>query len=165
MKNIITVIGLFFCVMGAMVNANELLQDFDGNPKKLADYTSKGKWLVVMIWANDCHVCNQEAHEYVAFHDKHHATDAEVLGISLDGERFKKEAKNFVAKHKLSFPNIIGEPEEVAGIYEDLTGADWFGTPTFLIYNPVGELRAQQVGAVPVNLIEEFIKKESKGKK
>ena len=37
------------------------LQDFDGQPKSISDYAGKGKWLVVMIWASDCHICNQEA--------------------------------------------------------------------------------------------------------
>lgn len=165
MRKIIILFVIVIINLGGVVQSEELLQDFDGAPKKLADFTGQGKWLVVMMWANDCHVCNQEAHQYVAFHEKHHKIDAQVLGISLDGERSKNEAKAFIARHKLNFPNIIGEPEEVAGIYEDLTGVNWFGTPTFLIYNPKGELRAQQVGAVPVNLIEDFMKKESKGKK
>jgi len=40
------------------VHAGELA-DFDGNPKAISDYSGKGKWLVVMIWASDCHVCNR----------------------------------------------------------------------------------------------------------
>jgi len=141
--------------------ASESLKDFDGKPQKLNDYTGKGKWLVVMMWAHDCHACNAEAHQYVTFHEKHKNLDAQVLGISLDGSGKEKQAKAFLDRHKINFNSLIGEANVVANMYEDLTGADWFGTPTFLIYNPKGELKAQQVGAVPTDLIEAFIKKES----
>lgn len=141
--------------------AKDKLYDFTGQLHQLNEYTGKGKWTVVMIWAHDCHNCNDEAHQYVAFHKKHKDSDAEVIGISLDGLNKQKKAEAFVSRHNLNFDNLIGEPIEVAGIYEDLTGVEFFGTPTFLIYNPVGELRAQQAGAVPATIIEQFIKKES----
>ena len=142
--------------------ARDGLHDFAGKPKSLDSLTGNGKWSIVMFWAYDCHVCNDEAHEYVAFHKKHKNNDAEVIGISLDGSANKKEAENFIRRHKLNFINLIGEPDDVTGVFEDLTGADWIGTPTFLLYNPKGEIRAQQVGAVPVALIESFMLKESK---
>ena len=141
--------------------AKDDLTDFNGVPKTLESMVEHGKWSIVMFWAHDCHVCNKEAHQYVEFHEKHKAKDAEVIGISLDGKKYKKEAEEFIKRHKLNFVNLIGEPYNVAGIFEDLTGADWMGTPTFLIYNPKGGLRAQQVGAVPTNLIESFMAKES----
>jgi len=141
--------------------AKDELFDFAGKAQTLDAMTGKGKWSIVMFWAHDCHVCNQEAHEYVKFHEKHKDTDAEVIGISLDGNGNKNQAESFIARHKLNFSNFIGEPYTVAGIFEDLTGADWVGTPTFLIYNPKGEILAQQVGAVPVSLIETFMAKQS----
>lgn len=141
--------------------AKDELMDFSDVPMTLDSMTGKGKWSIVMFWAYDCHVCNKEAHQYVDFHKKHKDIDAEVIGISLDGSKHKKDAEAFIARHKLNFHNMIGEPYDVAGIFEDLTGADWIGTPTFLIFNPKGELKAQQVGAVPTDLIEQFMAKES----
>jgi peroxiredoxin len=137
------------------------LQDFDGKPGAIKDYAGKGKWLVVMIWAHDCHVCNEEVENYDFFYDAHKDKDAIVLGISLDGQDYLDEAKKFVARHQVSFPNLIGEPEAVMQMFYDLTGVTWVGTPTFLIYNPAGKLVVQQIGAVPVDLIESFIKRNS----
>ena len=37
----------------------------------------------------------------------------------------------------------------------------WIGTPSFLLFDPQGNLLAQQVGAVPPELIEEFIAKHT----
>lgn len=133
------------------------LTDFQGSPKSISDFTGDGKWRVVMIWASDCHVCNDEAHEYVKFHEKHKTVDAQMLGISLDGKDKFSEAGKFVKRHGLSFPNLIGEPEDVVVEYMKLTGSEWVGTPTFLIYTPKGKLVAKQEGAVPVGLIENFI--------
>ncbi len=134
------------------------LQDFNGKPGAISDYSGKGKWLVVMIWASDCRVCNKEVHAYVDFHFVHSDEDAQVLGISIDGQARKTEAEKFLQRHKINFPNLIGEPAEVAGLFTQLTGAYFAGTPAFLFYDPRGELRAQQLGAVPTELIEEFIK-------
>ena len=138
------------------------LQDFNGKPQQIKNYAGQGKWLVVMIWASDCHVCNVEAAQYIQFHEQYKNKNAHVLGISLDGQDKKADAEKFIQRHHVTFKNLIGEPLEVAQWFVDLTGADWVGTPTFLIYNPKGELVIQQAGAVPVNLIEEFIAKESK---
>jgi peroxiredoxin len=138
------------------------LQDFKGNSHTLNDYKGKGKWTIVMMWASDCHVCNQEAHQYVDFHKKHQSTDATVLGISLDGAEKKTDAEGFLKKHNLNFPNLIGEPNDVAAVFSDLTGDSFRGTPTFLIFSPDGDLRAQQVGAVPTDLIEQFMVSETK---
>jgi peroxiredoxin len=134
-------------------------EDFSGKHQVLENYTGKGKWLVVMMWASDCHICNREAHQYVDFHMVHSDTDATVLGISLDGESRKKEARKFIKKHSIDFPNLIAEPEYVSGLYLELTGQNFAGTPSFLIFSPEGELKAAQAGAVPTILIEDFIKK------
>ena len=48
-----------------------------------------------------------------------------------------------------------------AGFY-DLTGEHWAGTPSFLIYSPAGRLMVQQIGAVPVSLIEKFIQQQGR---
>lgn len=138
------------------------LQDFNGNPKVISDYSGKGKWLVVMIWASDCHVCNKEAHAYVDFHFVHADDDAQILGISIDGQARKAEAEKFIQRHKLNFPNLLGEPAVVARLFSQLTGTYFAGTPAFLFYDPQGELRAQQLGAVPIELIEDFIKQPVK---
>lgn len=143
------------------VMANGELTAFSGKKQGIEQHLEKGKWLVVMIWASDCHVCNKEAHSYDAFHKKHKSKDAKIVGLSIDGKIKKREAQKFIERHKVSFPNMLGEPKEVMNLYFDLTGDTTFGTPSFLVYGPKGNLIAGQVGAVPPALIETFIKEES----
>jgi len=138
------------------------LTDFNGKAASLSDYSGKGKWLVVMFWASDCHICNKEAHQYVDLQKRNEDDgDIQMLGISVDGLANKAAAQAFVDEHKLNFPNLIGSLEDVAGMYYDLTGNQWIGTPTFFIYTPEGKLRIADAGAIPVRLIEDFIEENS----
>jgi peroxiredoxin len=148
-------------LLGAGGSGADPLQDFGGAPHALAEYTGQGKWLVVMIWASDCPVCNAEVHQYNDFYEFHHDDDAGVLGISVDGPGKLKDARAFVDRHAVAFPNLVGDAAQVAAWYQRLTGRPFVGTPTFLIYSPGGELAAQQVGAVPRQAIEEFIRREA----
>lgn len=158
-KQSITLLALILSLAWLLPLAQaQALQDFNGNQREISDYSGKGKWLIVMIWASDCHVCNKEVHNYVDFQFVHADEDAQVLGISIDGKARKLEAEKFIQRHNVNFPNLIGEPAEVARLFTQLTGAYFAGTPAFLFYDPKGELRAQQLGAVPIEMIEKFIK-------
>jgi peroxiredoxin len=143
------------------VAADNVFEDFTGKPARIEDYAGDGKWLLVMYWASDCHVCNAEAHSYVDFHRRHHDQDASVLGISLDGLDNKAAAQGFLDRHKVNFPNLIGAPAPIALHYQNLVGESWYGTPTFLLFDPRGELFAMQVGAIPPHVVEKFIAKNS----
>jgi peroxiredoxin len=145
---------LLFSLSG--VASSAALDRLIPGPAALGDFTGKGKWLVVMLWASDCIACNREARQYVDFHEFHEDSDATILGISLDGSD-QAAAQGFIDKHDVSFPNLIVDFEGGARWFESLTGQRFLGTPGFLIIDPQGSLRAQQIGAVPVNLIEQFI--------
>lgn len=137
------------------------LYDLDGHPRSLDEYTGKNKWTVVMIWASDCPVCNAEAPSYVLFDEAHKDKDARMVGVSVDGLGHKSDAQAFMDRYLVDYPNLIGEPQEVAAMYTRLTGERWVGTPSFLIYDPRGKLVAAQVGAVPVPLIEKFMREHA----
>lgn len=146
----------------SVVAASEsVLKDFSGKQSSIEQFAGKGKWLVVVMWASDCHVCDQEMPEYAAFHRKHEKTDARVLGVSMDGDEKKADAEEFLARHKLPFPSLIGEPSELMLYYMMTAGSAFVGTPSILVYAPDGELRAAQAGAVPTKVIEDFIAKET----
>ncbi len=128
-----------------------------GEPREFADYREADKWMVVMIWASDCPVCNREVSGYSDFHLMHEQDDAIILGVSIDGEAGRDDALGFVDNHQVAFENVITEAGAFARRYRELTGTRFVGTPAFLLYDPDGTLRAHQVGAVPVEAIEAFI--------
>ncbi|OGI45008.1 MAG: hypothetical protein A2150_05820 [Candidatus Muproteobacteria bacterium RBG_16_64_11] len=140
----------------------ETLYDFDGRPHALEEYSGKGKWLVVTVWASDCAVCEKEIPEMVAFHNTHRDQDATVLGISVDGPGRKDEARAFIQRHQVSFPNLLDGGRAFRLIYLRETGRPWFGgTPMNLVYAPDGKLVARRIGPLAKTEIEAFIERES----
>ena len=123
----------------------------------LDDHESDQQWMVVMIWAHDCEICEREVGDYQQFHLSHSQDDARVVGITIDGESRKNAALGFVNRHQLEFENLLGEPETVMSYYQLISGSRWIGTPSFLIFAPGGELKAAQAGGVPVEIVENFI--------
>ncbi|NOZ10232.1 MAG: TlpA family protein disulfide reductase [Gammaproteobacteria bacterium] len=139
------------------------LLDLNGGEHSLKEYLGKGKWLVVMVWASDCHVCNQEVHEMVALHKAHKDKDVQVLGIAIDGYEGKKDVQAFIDRHKVNFPNLIDDGSVVMKEYAEKVGKQWYGwTPTFLMYDPKGELSAQNIGAISQADIEKYLAEQPK---
>jgi peroxiredoxin len=157
------VVALFgMAAMAAEVGTGDTpFTDFQGKPRSIESFAGGGKWLVVMIWASDCHVCNMEAENYAQFHEAHKSKDATVLGVSIDGQAKRTDAEDFIRRHDLPFPNLIGEPQTSMLYYMMVSGAQFAGTPTIMVYGPDGTLMAAQAGAVPVEIIEDFMAKNS----
>ena len=128
-----------------------------GIPQGIEAFTGEGRWLVVMIWASNCHVCNAEAKSYAAYHTENAARDVRGIGISMDGESGREAAHKFVERHALPFDNLIAEPGALGLYYELLTGESLRGTPTFLVFEPGGKLVAAQAGAVSPEAVTRFI--------
>ena len=55
----------------------------------------------------------------------HSDNDSAVLGMSLDGYDQKVNARGFIDKHGIEFPNLIGNYDDVVNMVENLTGAPW----------------------------------------
>jgi peroxiredoxin len=131
------------------------LKRLDGKSQNVSAYIGKGKWTIVAIWAHDCPICNAEIPAMAFFHDDHKDKDAIVLGVSVDGWANRHKAKQFIQTHALNFTNLIAEPrQEVLGRFG---GGTFYGTPTFYVYSPTGELMARQVGPITIEAIEEYI--------
>ena len=151
------------CVATAHATDDVLFTGFNGQPQTIESHIADGQWLLVMFWAHNCHICNQEATSYARFHTAHADRDARVLGVSIDGPEHQAEAADFIDRHRLPFPNLIAEPAVAMLYFMSLTGEPFRGTPTFLLYAPDGTLTAVQAGAVPVDSIEAFIAKHATG--
>lgn len=131
------------------------LPDLQGQPHHLNEFIGKGKWVVMVFWMHDCKICVREIHHLQAFHAAHADKDALVLGISIDGADRVKDAGAFVARHKLTFPNLLTEPDFEA--IQKFGGGKFLGTPTVYFYDPIGRLVARKIGPIPRADIEAYI--------
>lgn len=150
--------GLVFLLMTgtALAQAPSIeLRGLDGKPRNVNEFIGQGKWTIVVAWAHDCLLCNREIHQMAAFHNDHKDKDAIVLGVSIDGMEQIKEARKFVADHKLPFTSLLAEPEQ--GVMSQFDGSPFIGTPTHYFYDPKGRIVARKVGPLPRKDVEEFI--------
>ena len=138
----------------------ELKHD-DGSAATLDDYAGKGKWLLVMLWASDCPVCNKEMPAITEFYNKHKDKDANVVGIALDAESNPIGVDAFLLKHSPTFDNVSVSLQQLAIGYQSVTGEPLRGTPTFMLYSPDGELAAINPGPMRIEALEAFIAKHS----
>lgn len=141
--------------------ADSALRDMRGYVTSLEHYQVPGQWTVVMIWASDCHICNREAGSYSGFYTEHAGSDANIIGISIDGQQGKVAAEAFIERNGVIFPNLIGDMQAVADWYQAVTGQAFRATPTFVLFGPQGNVRAAQPGAVPTQIIERYIAAKS----
>jgi hypothetical protein len=156
---IVAVIFLSLHLVPTIAHSRDL-PVFEVGGSEFDQHLGKGKWLVVKIWASDCHICNHEAHHYVDYYEFGMGDRTNLVGISLDGED-QMAAREFIRRHNVSYPNFITDFATGSRWFSKISGQVFRGTPGFLIFDPSGELRAQQIGAVPVELIEQFIDSNS----
>lgn len=149
----------FFTTMAFAAAPDITVRDVDGKFHNVNQYIGKGKWTVVIFWAYNCHICNEEMPQMTFFHDDHADKDATILGISMDGFERVKKSREFIDVHELNFPNFLIKLEESE--FLKFGGGRFVGTPTFLLYNPAGELLAKNIGAVSPEELEKFIKDNS----
>ena len=153
-----TLLALFCCVTSAaLAGETARFATLNGADASLDEYTGKGKWLVVKIWASTCHVCNETAHEMVALTDQR-KRDVQVLGIAVDGLTNRDGVLAFIERHGLNYPTLLDDGRGAAHEYRRGVQRGWGGwTPTYLIFTPDGKLVAQNIGAVAASDVIRFV--------
>lgn len=131
------------------------LSDFEGRVHNIATHLGQGQWVVVVAWAHDCHVCEAEMAEMARFHRDHAGKDARVVGISIDGFELRDQARAFVERHRLPFPNFLVEPDQE--VMMRFGGGPFYGTPTHYLYDPAGRLVAMSTGAITAQELRSYI--------
>lgn len=138
------------------------VRTLEGKITTLSQHFEKGKWTLVMLWTSDCGVCQSEYPVMSEFHDKHKDKDAKVIGVSLDGYSQLDSITQHINEMPMSFENLIGEISVVAFNYEASTEEPLRGTPTYMMFNPQGQLVGHNPGPVKIEVLEKFISKKSK---
>ena len=120
----------------------------------------QGRWVIVKVWASDCHVCATSAHHMVAFQDQYGGKQAEVIGIATDG-LYKREAVDaFITAHDMQrIPQLMDNGGSVAALFLRELGEQWIGgTPTYFLFDPQGNIAGFNYGPVRKKPLEDFLR-------
>lgn len=157
-------LGLTFALAALLVagdaagRASDIeVRTLDGESVPLSQYFEPGKWTMVMMWTTYCGACRSQYPSVSAFHDKHKNVDAKVIGMSLDGFAEVEKVRAYIAGKPMTFESSIVEADAIRGAYKALTEESFTGTPTYLMFNPQGDLVAHVPGLIAVEDIERYI--------
>ena len=133
-----------------------------GETVPLSHYFEPGKWTMVMMWTTYCGTCRAQYPVVSEFHDRHKDKGAKVVGLSLDGWGEAEKVRNYVANGKMSFDSAIADVDRLLTAYLAITEEAFTGTPTYLLFDPSGDLVAHVPGTITVSDVEAFIAEETR---
>jgi len=147
---------VYLCSLSMSSHAFQL-QALDASRVNLTNYVGGGKWTLVMFWSTDCIPCEEQKPMIEDFHQQHHAKDARVVGIALDGFENFPGIQKLVDKHQPSYPNLVVFTDVFHRQYREMTGKDFRATPTYLLFSPDGRLAGARAGKIERALLESVV--------
>ena len=160
--NAIRLIPLFIALTcfsgGLLARGSDLpVRTLSGETVPLSSYFDPGKWTMVMMWTTYCGTCSSQNPSVSAFHDKHKNIDAKVIGMSLDGFAEVEKVRAYIQSKPMTFDSSIIEVDALQTAYKALTEEAFTGTPTYLMFNPKGDLIAHVPGTLDMAAVEQFM--------
>ncbi|MEP7320518.1 MAG: redoxin domain-containing protein [Saprospiraceae bacterium] len=108
------------------------------------DYLNKGKVVVLKIMFVDCPPCNEIAPSFSALYKKYGSGQKQVEFIELSNKTWDADPAmiGYKIKYDLPCPSVSNDGGSVraAELYSDNYYGPFFGTPTFIVIKPNGDL-------------------------
>ncbi len=147
------------CLLPAQAKVGpSALRDLEGRPTTIENHVGRGQWSVVMIWSISCHICASEVPRFGAYYASAPEPKFSILGVALDGYARKAAIVETMTRWNMCFPTLVAEMSEFQCTSSELPNASFYGTPTFMLFNPFGKLMKLNVGPVWIAALEEFIR-------
>lgn len=138
-------LGLF----GFSVNSTAFeVVDTRGKADRFEEVVVSSGWTLVMLWAHDCIPCERQKPMIERFHKDTWKRGVTVLGLSTDPKSLRDKSVKVYESGVTSFTNYYYEGQDFSVPYGELTGGPFLGTPTYLLFNPDGNLEGAHTGVV-----------------
>ena len=135
----------------------------DGETPLRAHFKS-GTWTLVMFWSVTCSICAVETPALNSFYKAERDNGVHLLGVSIDGGARRDEVAQWMKRHHMGFPTLLGELRSIAVFFDTSTQEPFRGTPTFLLYDRSGRLVGMNTGPVRAQAIKDFIARKERGR-
>lgn len=137
---------LLASLLGAASAQAFVLQTENGERTNLLDHVGDGTWTVVMVWQLDCVICEEQKPDLNAFHEKYKDSLARVVTVAIDGVEKEGEIIERIQQHGHSYKNLIAFSDVYRRQYQELTGKSFRTSPTFIFFDPAGNLKGTNFG-------------------
>lgn len=125
------------------------LLNMEGQPVQLSDF--RGKKVIVNFWATWCPPCRAEMPHMEKFYNDF-SKEAVVLAVNLTNtEKNQSDVTAFIDDLGLTFPILLDEKGEVAGMYQV------FAYPTSYMIDSQGIIREIFQGAINYDVMKKTI--------
>jgi cytochrome c biogenesis protein CcmG/thiol:disulfide interchange protein DsbE len=111
-----------------------------GDSVSLAD--SRGKVVLLNVWATWCHPCRDEIPELRELQKKYEARGLELVGVSVDADGNDEGIKSFMKEFEMTYP-IWRDPDERVS-----TQFLVYGVPATFLIDKQGVLRWRKTGPI-----------------
>jgi thiol-disulfide isomerase/thioredoxin len=145
----VALFGALAALASAAKNESAVAPDFSrtdlgGHGVQLAAY--RGKLVLLNFWASWCGPCREEMPLFSQWQRKYAAQGLQVIGVSMDDD--VAPAKEFLAKHPVSYPIVMGD----AKLGEQFGGV--LGLPTTYLIDARGQIVARYRGEANLKKLE-----------
>ena len=135
------------------------LQSLTKKETSLNELVNNGMYNLVMIWSTDCVACEEQKPMIQAFHKDYSDNKANVIGIANDGMNFRRKIKKLIKKNNPSYNNYVASPKTFFSEFEIVTGKKFRATPTYIMFDPHGQILGVAVGQITRDKLDQIVSK------
>lgn len=149
LRTVMLAMALLFSVASVSANTSDIrLRTLSNEPISLNKIIDNGKYTLVMVWATNCPLCEEQKPMIQAFHVDYKDTKANVVGIAIDGIGKIDEINTIIDKSKPTYTNYVAAASTFLDDFEFATGKRFNATPTYIMFDPKGNALAVAIGVV-----------------
>lgn len=115
----------------------------DGDSVSLGQ--SRGRVVLLNVWATWCHPCREEIPVLQALHERHASRGLELIGVSVDARGEEETIREFARDFRMTYPLWLDPDERVQSTFLAI------GVPATFLIDRQGVLRWRHVGPVRAN--------------